>query len=88
MKGQRRLLGVLLLTWAGTAVSKQILYQPGASSTFVAHKELPFTVQYAGVCRISMGGAGVRTLGTRQLLVGEDQGKGMGRDWNRLLQCD
>eukprot|EP00286_Rhodomonas_abbreviata_P021981 CAMPEP_0181308922 /NCGR_PEP_ID=MMETSP1101-20121128/11737_1 /TAXON_ID=46948 /ORGANISM="Rhodomonas abbreviata, Strain Caron Lab Isolate" /LENGTH=505 /DNA_ID=CAMNT_0023415369 /DNA_START=6 /DNA_END=1520 /DNA_ORIENTATION=- len=37
------LLAVLL---EGT-VAKQILYQPDASYTFVAHKELPFTVQYA-----------------------------------------
>lgn len=40
-----------LLPWLTLALSKQILYQPGASNTFVAHRELPFTVQYAGRLR-------------------------------------
>ena len=47
--------GMVQLLWLAamiaTVACKQILYQPDASETFVAHKELPFTVQYAGNVR-------------------------------------
>lgn len=39
---------LFLAALVGTVMGTQVLYQPDASDTFVAHKELPFTVQYAG----------------------------------------
>lgn len=38
---------LFLAALVGTVMGTQVLYQPDASDTFVAHKELPFTVQYA-----------------------------------------
>ena len=42
-----------LLLCAGNVQAGQILYQPARSASFVAHKELPFTVQYADANAVS-----------------------------------
>ena len=41
-------LAITIFALAHPIAGSQILYQPSLSTTFVAHQELPFTVQYAG----------------------------------------